>query len=187
MVSKKMLVACMTISFVIGALLPYGYNQIVPSHRNPRARTNVYVFRETPQGTDLIYAGNTITDIGEQYARNILGFDNVTNWNATKYIALGNSTIGQTKTKLDTEATGTGFDRAIGTVVSWTSSGDAAYNVTHKFTASGNIAINASALHWSGQKNSNNNCFALASLGSSQSFQNNWNCTIVWVIVYDFN
>lgn len=157
------------------------------AHRDPSVKANVYVFKETPQGKDLIVSGNVITDIGERYVRNILGFDNETAHNATKWISLGNSTVGQAKTKLDTEATSTGFTRAVGSVVAWVNSGDYAYNVTKKFTATGNIQVNASGLQWSGVSNSDNNLFAVASLGGAQSFQNNWNCTIIWVITWNAN
>jgi hypothetical protein len=49
---------------------------------------------------------NTITDIGERYERNALGFANCTGagtLNATKWISCGNATVSQTLTKLTTE------------------------------------------------------------------------------------
>lgn len=188
-VSKK----AFTFSLCLVALLSFGVsyafqnNWFNMNHRDPQVTVNVWVFRETPQGVEELVSGNVITDIGERYVRNILGFDNVTNHNATKWIALGNSTIDQTKTKLDTEATTMGFTRTLGTVDAWVNSGDYAYNVTKKFTATGNIAVNAASLQWSGVSNSDNNMFALASLGGTQSFQNSWNCTIRWVITWNAN
>lgn len=158
------------------------------NHRNPKVRANVYVFKETPEGKDQINSGNVITDIGELYVRNILGFDNVTAQNATQWITLGNSTIAQTKTKLDAEATSTGFTRAANdTCVAWINSGDYAYNVTKQFTATGNIQVNATGLQWDSTSDSDNNLFALASLGGAQDFQNNWNATIIWVITWNAN
>jgi len=155
--------------------------------KQPHYKANVYVIKETVYGTETIASHNIITDIGERYARNLLGFDNVTANNATKWIALGNSTADAGDTKLDTEATSLGFTRALGTVTAWDNSGDKAYNVTYKFTATGNIQINATALQWSGVSNSDNNCYAISGLGGSQDFQNNWNCTIIWVVTYNFN
>ena len=168
-------------SFTLGYCWQMGY-----FHRSPQVSVNIWVFKETPQGTETLVAGNVITDIGERYIRNILGFDNETNY-ATKWITLGNSSIAQTKTQLDTEAASLGFERALGTVTAWISSGDYSYNVTKKFTATGDITINATGLQWVETGASNNNLFALASLGGAQSFQNNWNCTIVWTITWNAN
>lgn len=174
--------ACLSSSIVTYAVTS-GYF----THQNPQAKDNVYVFKESPEGIDLIGSGNLITDIGERYVRNILGFDNVSSNNATKWISLGNSSIVATNTKLDTEATATGFTRALGAVTAWVNSGDYAYNVTKKFTATGNIRINATALHWNSTSNSDGNAFAMASLGGYEDFENNWNCTIVWVVTWNAN
>jgi len=158
----------------------------------PQWKANVIVIIEKPNGNDVmifkaVSIFNTITDIGERYIRNVIGNDNETN-DATKYISLGNSTIAASKTKLDTEATTTGFIRTVATsIVGWVNAGDYAINYTKKFTATGNIAINAAGLQWSTTSNSDNNLYALASLGGTQSFQNNWNATIIWVITYNAN
>ena len=126
-----------------------------------------------------------MTDRIEEKARNIFGFNNET-INIFNAIALGNSTIAQTKTKLDTEATTTGFARTNGTVTAWTNSGDYAFNVTNKFTATGNIAVNSTALHET-DTGETTDAVALASLGGSEDFKNNWNCTITWSITCNFN
>jgi hypothetical protein len=157
-------------------------------HRPARAKSNIFVFRETPSGRDLIASGNTITDIGENYARDVLSFDNVTSNNATHWISLGNSSVASTKTKLDTEATNNGFERKVAdSEVGWIYSGDYAVNYTVLFTATAQMYVNSAGLQWSGVSNSDNNLYALASLGGSQEFEATWNCTIVWMIVYDFN
>lgn len=150
----------------------------------PYTQDNVYILKETPTGTELIATHNVLTDIFERVARNEFGFDNAT-YGITDYISLGNSSIDQTNTQLDTEATTDGFARAQGTVTAWTNSGDKAYNVTKKFTATGTIAINSAGLHWA--SSGDGNLCALASLGGTQTFENNWNCTIVWVITYNYN
>lgn len=63
---------------------------------------------------------------------------------------------------------------------------DYAYNVTHKFTATGTIRINATGLHWSDTDSADNTMFALASI-TATTFANNDNCTITWVITCDGN
>jgi hypothetical protein len=154
-------------------------------HRDPETQVNVFVFRETPEGNEMIYSGNVLTDRIERKVRNILAYNNETVYKTT-YIALGNSTVAQTLTKLDTEATSTGFERANSTTTAWVNSGDWAANFTHKFTATGNIVINATALHETVTAGATN-AVAIASLGASYSFQNNWNCTIVWSITHNWN
>ena len=175
-----------TLFFVVGG---YVFSQnLFSRHKDPQPVANVYVFKETPEGIDLIFGGNVITDGAERYVRNILGNNNETTHNATQWISLGNSTIAQTKTKLDSEATSAGFTRAANdSYVAWINGGDYAYNVTKKFTATGKIQINATGLHYHPTSNTDNNLFALASLGGAQDFQNNWNCTIIWVITWNAN
>jgi len=178
------LYASLLFSILIFSLsLPQGY-----VHQNPNPRVNVYVIRETPEGRETLVSGNVITDIGEEYVMNIIGYNNVTAHNATQWIALGNSTVLQTETMLDAEATTTGFIRSANdTCIAWINNGDFAYNVTNQFTATGDIAVNATGLHWDGTSNTDNNMFAVASLGGMQAFQNNWNCTITWVITWNAN
>jgi len=187
-ISKRKFLVAVSLIAVLTFLGGYSIAQVsLKNHRDPTLRENVYIFKETPSGTELIGSGNVISDIGERYIRNILGFDNVTANNATKWISLGNSSVADTKTKLDTEATTTGFTRTLGTVTAWMNGTDYAYNVTKKFRATGDIQINCAGLQWSGTSDSDNNLFALASLGGAQDFENNWNCTIVWVITWDAN
>ncbi len=107
--------------------------------------------------------------------------------NATQWIALGNSTIAASNTKLDTEAAASGFTRAANdTCVHWMNGTDYAVNVTKKFTATGTIRINATAAHWNPTSGSDNNCYAMASI-TATTFDNNDNCTIVWVFTRDNN
>jgi len=149
---------------------------------------NVYIFKETPEGIALIYSGNLITNWGERYFRDVVCFDNVTNNNGTQWITLGNSTISVTLTKLDTEATTTGFTRAANdSFIGWIDGGDYAANFTKKFTATGTIWVNATGLHVSPISNSDNNMVAAASLGASEKFENTWNCTIIWELKWNAN
>ena len=186
--SKRKFLFAISLTAMVTFLSGYGLAQVrINTHRNPSLKDNVWIFKETPAGKELIGSGNVIVDIGERYIRNILGFNNVTAHNATKWISLGNGSILDTRTKLGTEATTTGFTRALGTVTAWMNGTDYAYNVTKKFTATGDIQINCAGLQWSGVSDSDNNLFALASLGGAQDFENNWNCTIVWAITWDAN
>lgn len=170
---------------IISFLAGYCF-KTVDSHRSPKPSVNVYVYKETNQGIQLIYSGNVITDIGEKLPRDWLSGENATAY-PVKWIALGNSSIAQTKTKLDTEATSTGFTRALGAITYGISGGDYYHNVTKKFTATGDIQINAASCHWSGTSDSDGNMYALTSLGGAQDFQNNWNCTITYMLVFDSN
>jgi hypothetical protein len=132
--------------------------------------------------------GNTITDIGELYARNIIGFNNATSQNATKYIAWGNCTITQTKTILDAEATTACFNRSNAiTPIAWDNSGDYAFNLTLSVIANATVNINACSVHWSPTASSDNNMFALAALPQATTANSGDNFTAVWVFTFDFN
>lgn len=156
-------------------------------HRTPKPSANVFILCETARGTWTAKGENLITDIGEQYPRNILGFNNVTNHNATKWISMSNAGSPLvTWTELDTELAANGFTRALGTVVTWMNGTDYAYNVTKKFTATGTQQVQTAGLQWSGTAESDNSLFAAADF-TQTTFENNDNCTITWVITWDAN
>ena len=185
-ISRKLFTAiiCLTVlatSFGTATILK------LPVHRSPRLKANVFILYETARGTWKGGSGNIITNIGERYARNVFGWDNVTAFNATQWISLGNATAGAALTKLTTEATTLGFTRAANdTCVAWNNGTDYAYNVTNQFTASGTIRVDATGLQWSGTSDSDNNLFAVADI-TATTFENNDNCTITWVITWDAN
>lgn len=180
------LLATFLCATVFGALINVQFPLFTRQYT--RIKSNVYIFKETSEGIEELVRGNTITDIGEKYVRDQIGFDNATNWNFTQWIAVGNSTITTAKTKLDTEATGAGFARAYrDAIVPWINGGDYAYNITNMFTASATITINAASCHWNGTSNLDNNMYALASLGGSETFNLNDNCTIRWVLTFNGN
>ena len=186
-VNGKVFITALVIVALLSGTIGYCWKQgLFNSHHAPQTTINLYVFKETPEGIELVYSGNVLTDRIEKKLANIFGFNNETVY-AWTYIALGNSTVSQTKNKLDTEATTLGFARANSTsVVRWISSGDYSVNYTKKFTALGDITINAAALHETGVGETAD-AVAMASLGGDQSFQNNWNCTIVWTITWNAN
>jgi hypothetical protein len=150
---------------------------LISGHKIPKVTGNVYVTIESPMGVSGFVEGNVITDIGENAT--MYGVCNVAvNVN---YIAIGNSTIAQTNTKLDTE-----YSRSVAdSRVFWISNGDSAFNITKKFTFTETVTLNAAAAHWSGTANAND-CYALAAI-TQTTFQSNWNLTITWVFIYDAN
>ena len=165
---------CCLIAFTMGYLVD---NVSFIGHKSPKVAGNVYVTVESPMGVYSLLEGNVITDIGENATR--YGVCNAAvNVN---YIAIGNSTIAQTKTKLDSEYTRSVADSRI----FWVSNGDYAFNITKKFTFTETVTLNAAAAHWSGTANAQD-CFALASF-TQTTFQLNWNLTITWEFIFDAN
>jgi len=161
------------------------------SHRDPTMRANVYVTIQQRFGTRQINqrVGNLITDIGERYVRNILGWDNVTNNNATQWISLSNdATPLDTWTELPGEVDNTnGFGRAANdTCVAWMNGTDYAYNVTNTFQGTGTQQLQCAGLNWNGTLQSDENLFAAVSF-TQTTFENGDNLTITWVITWDGN
>jgi len=173
--------------FSLGYSLP---NILISEHRQPKVTANVFMLFETVKGSWSGGGGNLITNIGERYVRNIIGFDNVSSNNATKWISLSNVGSPQvTWTELDTEVNANGFARALGTVTAWNNGTDYAYNVTKKFTASGTQQLQCAGLQWNDTPESDNNLFAAYSgaLFPQTTFESNDNLTITWVITWDAN
>jgi len=167
------LILCCFIAFSVGYFVKGNF---VNSHKTPRVAGNVYVTIESPTGMYDVLESNIITDIGEQAVRNGVCGSAVD----VKYIALGNSTVSQSKMKLDVE-----YARAEASRVTWIKDGDYAFNITRKFTFTETVTLNAAAAHWSGNANAND-CFALANFQQT-TFQANWNLTITWVFIFDAN
>jgi hypothetical protein len=131
---------------------------------------------------------NLITNLGERYGRNILGFNNMTSHNATKWISTGNaSSIVATLTKLDTETTDGGLERALGTVTAISYSSDYSFNVTVVYTITATHTINSVGLHWNDTPDSDLNMYACASLGDSYKFNSGDTLTIKWIRQCDDN
>lgn len=187
-ISRRIFAALFALTVVCSVTVGYGIHPLFTSaHRDPQARANVHILFETARGDWGWDSGNVITDIGERYVRNIIGFDNVTANNATKWISLSN--VGSplaTWTELDTEVNANGFTRALGTVTSWMNGTDYAFNVTKKFTASGTQTLQCAGLQWNDTPESDNNLFA-AAVFSQTEFTSGDNCTITWVITCDGN
>jgi hypothetical protein len=181
---KRTIFAGAIIGLMLGICAGYYAALMVYQHRSPKATVNVFVFKETAEGIELLSSGNVITDIGEDYVRDALSAGGTIN--QTKWISLSNDASPvQTWTKLPNELTNLGFARALGTVTQWTSGTDYAYNVTKKFTATGAVTAQCAGLQWNDVL-SDNNLFACAAF-TQTVFAANDNCTIVWMIVIDAN
>ena len=168
----------------IGFSIKNGY---ILGHKDGEYNANLVLLFETSRGSWSDGSGNLITDIGERYVRNIIGFDNQTANNATKWISLSN--VGSpldTWTELNTEINANGFTRALGTVTTWMNGTDYAFNVSKKFTASGTQQLQTAGLQWNDTPESDLNLFACATF-TQTTFESNDNLTITWVITFDAN
>lgn len=173
---------------MLGCALGYAVRETrILQHRDPQFRANVFILCETSKGTWAGEGGNLITDLGEGYVRNIMGFDNETNHNATKWISLSNvGSPSASWTQLDTEVNANGFTRNIGTVVSWANGTDHAFNVSYKFTATGSQQLQTAGAQYNDTPVSDNNLFAVATFDQT-TFASGDNLTITWVFTWDCN
>ena len=188
-ISKKMFMFCLIMVFTLGSSFSVVMMKTPFPTRHKKATAHVFVIFETAKGgTWFEGQPNVLTNIGERYVANVMGLANVTNVNATQWIALGNhSTPAITDTKLDTEATTSGFTRSANdTATRWMNGTDYATNISCKFTASATIRINATSLHFNPTSNSDNNAIGIVSI-TETTFNNNDNCTIVWVFTWDLS
>ena len=156
-------------------------------HKDPRVVANVYFYEGTGANAVLIgESGNLITDLGEN--RTLLAL----NGTATQlgWIAVGNiSSIGQTLTKCDVEATSSGFGRVAANVsAAWMNSGDYSLNYTASFDATSLISVNSAALHWSATANAAD-AYALSYLtdGTQHQFPAGSRLTVVWSLTINAN
>ena len=189
-ISRKSLTAIILTTFLATCLSTYGITTgwFLNGHRDAHASANVFYIFETAEGTWSGQAGNVITNLGECYVRNIMGFNNESDNNETKWISLSNdASPAVTWTKLTTEVTANGFARALGTVVAWNNGTDYAYNVSKTFTATADAnELQCAGLNWNDSPDSDNNLFACAAF-TQTTFNTGDNCTIVWVITWDAN
>lgn len=182
--SKKTFVACMVLIAILSVSLTYAWtHQIFSIGHETKPNINVeYVF-ETWDGTFVFAKHNVITNIGENFTRD--AFSQGNEENATK-LAVGNVTgTLQTKTTLDAVyADPTDGSYVEGTIVEWLSSGDSAYNCTHKWTFEETVDLDGAALYIG----NTTFCLAIANFpGGSQSFSSGENLTVRWTPVYDAN
>lgn len=177
-----MLVATLSFS---GGYFVHSVN--LQNHRDQRVRANLFILFETAKGSWSGRGGNLITNIGERYVRNAIGFNNVTNFNVTQWISLSNAGSPLvTWTELASEVAANGFTRAIGTVTHWMNGTDYAFNVTNQFTATGTQQLQTAGLQWNDTASSDNNLFAAADFPQT-TFSSGDNLTITWVITWDAN
>ena len=83
-ISKRKFILAILLCVMIGTVNGYAIqNYIINKPHTPKVSANVYVTIQTEFGVFDIATHNVITDIGEAYVRDILGFDNVAAHNAT--------------------------------------------------------------------------------------------------------
>ncbi|RLG99274.1 hypothetical protein DRO19_02715 [Candidatus Bathyarchaeota archaeon] len=179
---KVLLALAWAVSLVLAFGAGFAVQNLMMLNRRP-SRTvvgaNVFVTVETPMGVQAIPIHNVITNIGEQQAAERFRTDG--SYTALKYISIGNATASASLTQLSSE-----YTRVEGTVSSlWQYNGeDYAFNCTKKFTFTETVTLNAAGLHWA--TSGDNNMYAVANFDQT-TFQNNWNLTITWVVVFDGN
>lgn len=187
--NKKTLIAfalTAVLAFSLGIAVPY-----IRVHRDPQITANVYFYEGSGADAKLIAeTGNLITDLGENATLFGLNAANQT----LVAISTGNaSSILQTLTKLDTEATNSGFDRVAANVSAyWFNSGDISVNYTAAFDASATISVNSVGLHWSVTDDSDNNMYAASFItdGTQHQFPLSTpasRLTVVWVLTINAN
>jgi hypothetical protein len=185
------LISIAIVSFTAGM---YITNPLLFSHREPSVSMNVYMWQETQSGSELVYAGNVITNIGEKRIRDAIGYDNASAlvW----AIALSNDASPvQTWAVLPTEltnVTGAGFGRKAcdaahwGSIVAWYRDSDYSFNATVKFMAeTDGIQVRCASLTWSDVEEAAD-AFAVAAF-TQTTFNTNDNCTITWIVQFNAN
>ncbi len=177
-----LIVVLVLLSFVVAYWL--GLNEGLSfspgSATKPSGR--VTVIGRHPNGTVFYYytTPNAIMTIGSTYIRDILGWANVTEMNATISISLSADPGPQKDwTKLQSEITGSGLKRAGDGTVSVVNS--TAYKVEKKWTANESATVNCTGLHWSSISNSDNNMLAAASIDLVSLIAND-QLTVTWTV-----
>jgi hypothetical protein len=147
----------------------------------------MYVFKD---GLLISESGNLITDLGEDWIRDwvgLAGAGNTTARSAAMYISLSNDASPSASwTKLPNEVAANGFTRAVGDVAEWDNSGDAAFNVTKTFTATGTQQLQCAGLNYLVTAESDNNLFAAAAF-TQTTFNADDTLTITWSITINAN
>lgn len=192
--NMKILLICLLVSWIItGTFIA---NEFVPIMKSPRLIANVYLIAERAGMEDsvsthamfILSTHNIITDHGEHIMRDVWGFNNITTWNATKWISLGNnSAVSQTDTKLDAELTASNGTRLLApTITGLVIGGDYAVNFTAKFCFTGFCRFNATGIHHNPTSNSDFNMVADAIL-TTYSWGNKDNATVIWSFIFNAN
>ena len=185
-ISKKKLLAVIFLFSILTFTVGYAFqnNFLFSKHQPMGSVANVFFTVESPMGTYDLLAGNLITDIGESQVctRGRAGATYV----AISYVSLSNdATLLAAWTQLPNEAATLGATRALGTIsAEWAYSGDSAYNVTKKFTFTGDITLQCAGGNWA--SSGDNNLYSAAAF-TQTAFANNWNLTITWVYVFNGN
>lgn len=189
-INKATFAKYMSVALIFSCLffaVGYAFAPSYEAHKNPSVKYNVYAFKD---GVSIGEgSGNLITDIGETWLRDwaACSASNTTSRDGARYISLTNTgSPAASWTKLTSEVTANGFDRQEGAVTWWTNGGDAAFNVTKTFTATGTQQLQTAGLNWVATDDSDGNLFAAASF-TQTTFNAGDTLTITWTITFDAN
>jgi len=170
------------IAILLAIICVQGFLLISPYLHKPNEPSNVFIVVHYPNGEIVREEShNLITLIGAEYVHEILAYDNRTDQDILKYIAISNETTTPTTswTKLPNENTDTGYSRGAGTVVKLNST---AWNVTYTWVnVSYDCDFNCTGLHWSGTAGSDNNLFAVATF-NTLTVTTGSNFTVTWIV-----
>lgn len=174
--NKLWILSLILVALVAGTI---GY-YVIPQVTIKRLRANVFIGYELFDGGAQMQMPNVITNIGEQQIRARCSTNGT--YVAFYWISIGNATgTLQTKTQLDAQ-----YSRAYGAIVEWTNGGDAAFNVTYKWTFTGTVNLDAAGSHWAGSGDSNMAAIANFPTGA-QTFNSGENLTVRWVWTFNAN
>jgi hypothetical protein len=170
------------IALVVIAAFAFSYDQgqllAVQQEVNYAHMVNVVVTRDG----EVVYnytTHNILVTIGSTYVRNILGFNNVTGQNATKWISLSSDTTPDISwTKLPNEFTTGGLARASATMTVINST---AYQAQASWTSSTTVTITCTGLQWAGEAGSDGNLFAAATVPSASVISGD-NIQVTWTV-----
>lgn len=181
--SKNKFLSVWLICFLVFGLAVYGLTF--------EPQSNVVVGVVTWHFTDASGAVHSVhhnvkTLIADRYERNILGFNNVTDHNATKWMSLGNCTPANTLTVITTEATTGNLSRRLShSIVSWMNGTHRAVNFTCEWTGTLNyVSVDSIGLHWNPTGDLNLYAVAYCTDGTYQQFGVGSKATAIWTITY---
>ena len=183
-ITRKTFTICIALVMILSVSSTYAFTHATFWNRkNTETDVNVQYVFETWDGTFIYTDHNVITNNGEKHTRN--AFSRGNEENASK-LAVGNVTGNlQIHTTLDDVYNDpTDGSYVEGTIVEWESSGDSAYNCTHKWTFEETVRLDAAALYIG----NTTFVYALANFpGGAQTFSSGENLTVRWTPVYDAN
>ena len=181
---RNAILAVVFISVLSVAFYQAGYQQasingVFRLAEQSEARGSLTVVMSFKNGTVVTYTNhNLVVNNAKKYMRNILGFNNITNQNATIYMSVSNdATPLATWTKLPGEMTDSGFVKAAGTpiVINGT-----AYNCTFEWTSTADsVQLQCGGIGYNPTSTSDGDLYA-AALFPQTTFDINDKLKLIW-------